>query len=106
LNRRTFSVTRARLRSRTFGDEFETWGVRMALSSDQSGLPAGSGSVSNTSSAAPPIRFYFTAAARADSSTIGPRAMLMTQAVGFRARMISAETMPRVCGVSAAVTAR
>ena len=38
MNRRTFSVTRARLRSRTLGEEFETCGVRMALSSDQSGL--------------------------------------------------------------------
>ena len=78
----------------------------MTFSSVQSGLSFGSGSVVNTSRAAPPIRFACSASIIAGSSTIAPRAMLRIHAVGFIREMTSREIAPRVAGVSGAAMAR
>ena len=61
----------------------------------RSGLSAGSGSTSYTSSAAPPSRPSCSAATRAASSTSGPREVLTSSAAGFIAASSAAPTTPR-----------
>ncbi len=58
-------------------------GVRITFSIAHSSLSGESGSSSNTSRAAPAIRFSFRARTSAASSMTAPRAMLMMRAVGF-----------------------
>ncbi len=54
-------------------------GVATTPASARSGCPVGSGSVSKTSSPAPPMRRDRSASTRADSSTIGPREVLTSR---------------------------
>ena len=70
----------------------------------QSGLSAGSGSSSNTSSAAPAIPPDASASTSAVSTTVFPRPTLMNRAVGFIAANAAASKCDRVCGVSGMVS--
>src|SRR5580700_2968869 len=60
------------------------------------GGDGGSGSMSNTSIAAPAICLFFNTLIKACSSTIGPRDALINQAVGFILFNSVAPTRPRV----------
>src|SRR5580693_26039 len=60
------------------------------------GGDGGSGSMSNTSIAAPAICLFFKTLIKACSSTIGPRDALTNQAVGFILSSSAAPTRPRV----------
>ena len=74
-------------------------GVRMTLSSLQSGWSAGSGSSLKTSSAAPAMRRCSSAVIRAGSSTMPPRATLIRKLDGRIAASTVALTMPCVAAV-------
>ena len=78
--------------------------VRMTFSIAASGELALSGSFSNTSSAAPAILPFCKASISAASSTIGPRAVLMSTASGFISANCGLPSKPRVCGVSGQLT--
>ena len=72
-------------------------GVMMTRSpNERNGLSAGSGSVSNTSSAAPAMRSVWSASISAGSSIAGPREVLMRMAVGFISRKPAASIICRV----------
>ena len=75
-------------------------GVRIRFGHPASGEPAGSGSLSNTSSAAPPRRPLRSAAATAASSTTPPRAVLTRIAPGFIDASRDASIRLRVAGTS------
>jgi hypothetical protein len=79
-------------------EKYAACGVAMTLSMASSGLSRGTGSSSQTSSAAPASRRSRSARISARSSTTGPREVLMSSAVGFmRAKNFS----PIRCRVSA-----
>ena len=71
-------------------------GVTSAFGAVRSGWPGGSGSASNTSSAAPAIVPPASAATSAASSTIGPRDVFTSTAVGFIRASSDAPISPRV----------
>ncbi len=71
-------------------------GVAITFGARRIAAPATGGSGSNTSRPAPASRPSASAAASAASSTIGPRAVLMRNAVGFISARRPAETKPRV----------
>src|SRR2546428_1502270 len=77
----------------------EMCGVTTTLSIRQSGWLGGSGSRSKTSRTAPAMRFCSSASSSAASLTTAPRAMLMSQAVGFMAPSASGPKIPRVSTV-------
>ena len=71
-------------------------GAAITFGARRIAAPATGGSGSNTSRPAPASRPSASAAASAASSTIGPRAVLMRNAVGFISARRPAETKPRV----------
>src|ERR1700676_758271 len=75
-------------------------GDTRTLAIDQSGEPGGSGSTSNTSSAAPAIVPVRSASTRSDSTMVGPRPTLTTNPRGPSAPSTSAPTSEVVVGVS------
>ena len=78
-------------------------GVISTFSIPQSGCSDGSGSRSNTSSAAPAISPCSSAATRSSSRAVIPRPMLMKQADRFIARKRAAFHIPSVSGVCGTV---
>ena len=70
----------------------------------RNGCRAGKGSCSNTSSAAPAMRRFCSALINAASSTIGPRAVLTSSALGFIHSSAWASTRPRLRSLSTRCT--
>lgn len=70
--------------------------IRLGSSTSSSGLPWRGGSVSSTSSPAPPSRPACKAASNAASSTSPPRAVLISSASGFIKASSAAPIRPRV----------
>ena len=80
------------------------WGVRMTFSRSRSGCGFGSGSGSVVSRAQPAIRPASSARTSAAVSTMGPRAQLIRNAVGFIWAKVVSFIIPRVSGESGGCT--